>query len=85
MPLLSLYSADYMQGTAMSFKTKEDAIHFAEKQGWDYQVEKPQVARIPPKSYGKPRPGRCSPFDYTNVCTLRHYFLQPRTLYTVSR
>ncbi|CAE6435546.1 unnamed protein product [Rhizoctonia solani] len=26
-------SADYMQGVRMNFKTKEDAIHFAEKQG----------------------------------------------------
>ena len=26
-------SADYMQGTRLNFKTKEDAIHFAEKQG----------------------------------------------------
>jgi hypothetical protein len=26
-------SADYMQGTRQSFRTKEDAIHFAEKQG----------------------------------------------------
>jgi hypothetical protein len=26
-------SADYMQGIRMSFKTKEDAVHFAEKQG----------------------------------------------------
>lgn len=26
-------SADFMQGTSMKFKTKEDAIHFAEKQG----------------------------------------------------
>ncbi|KAH8114742.1 ETC complex I subunit conserved region-domain-containing protein [Phellopilus nigrolimitatus] len=26
-------SADYMQGTRMSFRSKEDAIHFAEKQG----------------------------------------------------
>lgn len=25
--------ADYMQGTRMSFKSEEDAIHFAEKQG----------------------------------------------------
>ena len=22
----------------MSFRTKEDAVHFAEKQGWDYYV-----------------------------------------------
>jgi len=28
-----MHSADYMQGTRMSFRTKEDAIHFAEKQG----------------------------------------------------
>lgn len=26
-------SADYVQGVRMNFKTKEDAIHFAEKQG----------------------------------------------------
>jgi hypothetical protein len=26
-------SADYMQGTRMQFRTQEDAIHFAEKQG----------------------------------------------------
>lgn len=25
--------ADYMQGTRVTFKSKEDAIHFAEKQG----------------------------------------------------
>ena len=28
-----MHSADYMQGTRMSFRSKEDAIHFAEKQG----------------------------------------------------
>lgn len=27
-------SADYMQGTSLKFKNKEDAIHFCEKQGW---------------------------------------------------
>ena len=26
-------SADYMQGTRMNFRSKEDAVHFAEKQG----------------------------------------------------
>ena len=26
-------SADYVQGTRLSFRTKEDAIHFSEKQG----------------------------------------------------
>ena len=27
------FSADYMQGTHVKFATKEDAIHFCEKQG----------------------------------------------------
>ena len=26
-------SADYMQGTSLKFKSKEDAVHFCEKQG----------------------------------------------------
>jgi hypothetical protein len=36
-------SADYMQGTRLSFRTKEDAIHFAEKQG---QSEPSFVCRL---------------------------------------
>ncbi|KAI0075095.1 hypothetical protein K474DRAFT_1647127 [Panus rudis PR-1116 ss-1] len=46
-------SADYMQGTRLSFRSKEDAIHFAEKQGWDYYVEASEVKRIPPKNYAE--------------------------------
>ncbi|KAI8986239.1 ETC complex I subunit conserved region-domain-containing protein [Trametes punicea] len=46
-------SADYMQGTRLSFRTKEDAIHFAEKQGWDYYVAAPEIKRIPPKNYAE--------------------------------
>ncbi|KAL4246624.1 NADH dehydrogenase [ubiquinone] iron-sulfur protein 4, mitochondrial [Abortiporus biennis] len=46
-------SADYMQGTRMSFKSKEDAIHFAEKQGWDYYIESTEVKRVPPKNYAE--------------------------------
>ncbi|KAF8315920.1 hypothetical protein DL93DRAFT_819875 [Clavulina sp. PMI_390] len=46
-------SADYMQGTRVSFNTKEDAIHFAEKQGWDYFIQQPTVKRIPPKNYAE--------------------------------
>ncbi|GBE85038.1 NADH-ubiquinone oxidoreductase 21kDa subunit [Sparassis latifolia] len=46
-------SADYMQGTRISFRSKEDAIHFAEKQGWDYYVQQPEVKRIPPKNYAE--------------------------------
>jgi len=46
-------SADYMQGTRMSFKSKEDAIHFAEKQGWDYYLQPTTVKKIPPKNYSE--------------------------------
>jgi len=56
-------SADYMQGTRLSFRSKEDAIHFAEKQGWDYYVQPPTAKKIPPKNYAenyvyKPNPLR---------------------------
>ncbi|KLO15979.1 hypothetical protein SCHPADRAFT_848803 [Schizopora paradoxa] len=46
-------SADYMQGTRISFRSKEDAIHFAEKQGWDYYVQQETVKRVPPKNYSE--------------------------------
>ncbi|KAF8133738.1 Ndufs4, NADH dehydrogenase Fe-S protein 4 [Boletus edulis] len=46
-------SADYMQGTRLSFKSKEDAIHFSEKQGWDYYVQPETVKRISPKNYAE--------------------------------
>ncbi|EAU86085.1 NADH-ubiquinone oxidoreductase 21kDa subunit [Coprinopsis cinerea okayama7 len=46
-------SADYMQGTRLTFRSKEDAAHFAEKQGWDYYVQPPEVKRIPPKNYAE--------------------------------
>ncbi|KAN0127432.1 ETC complex I subunit conserved region domain containing protein [Lactarius tabidus] len=46
-------SADYVQGTRLSFRSKEDAIHFAEKQGWDYYVQAPSPERIPPKNYSE--------------------------------
>jgi len=46
-------SADYLQGTRIAFRSKEDAIHFAEKQGWDYYVQQETVKRIPPKNYSE--------------------------------
>ncbi|KAH7099588.1 Ndufs4, NADH dehydrogenase Fe-S protein 4 [Auriculariales sp. MPI-PUGE-AT-0066] len=54
-------SADYMQGTRMNFATKEDAMHFADKQGWDFYVQGECAVRIPPKNYAENyvyRPGR---------------------------
>lgn len=44
-------SADCMQGTHINFKSKEDAIHFAEKQGYEYFVQEPNLRRILPKAY----------------------------------
>ncbi|KAL1303503.1 hypothetical protein AAFC00_006879 [Neodothiora populina] len=44
-------SADAMQGTHLNFKSKDDAIHFAEKQGYEYFVQEPNERRIIPKAY----------------------------------
>lgn len=44
-------SADYMQGTHLSFKSKEDAVHFAEKQGYEYFVQEPNERKFTPKAY----------------------------------
>jgi len=46
-------SADYMQGTRLRFRTKEEAAQYAEKQGWDYYVQEEPVKRIPPKAYAE--------------------------------
>ena len=44
-------SADCMQGTNLNFKSKEDAIMFAQKQGYEYFVQEPNERRIVPKAY----------------------------------
>lgn len=44
-------SADFMQGTNVKFKSKEDAIAFAQKQGYEYYVQEPQERRFVPKAY----------------------------------
>ncbi|PWY79495.1 NADH-ubiquinone oxidoreductase 21 kDa subunit mitochondrial precursor [Aspergillus sclerotioniger CBS 115572] len=44
-------SADCMQGTHLNFKTKEDAILFAQKQGYEYFVQEPNERRFVPKAY----------------------------------
>jgi NADH dehydrogenase (ubiquinone) Fe-S protein 4 len=44
-------SADSMQGTHLKFKSKEDAIAFAQKQGYEYFVQEPNVRRVVPKAY----------------------------------
>ncbi|KAI0592806.1 NADH-ubiquinone oxidoreductase [Biscogniauxia sp. FL1348] len=44
-------SGDIMQGTRIEFKTKEDAIRFAEKQGYEYFVQEPNERAFAPKAY----------------------------------
>ncbi|KAK3053651.1 ndufs4 NADH dehydrogenase Fe-S protein subunit [Extremus antarcticus] len=44
-------SADFMQGTHLTFKSKEDAILFASKQGYEYFVQEPNERRVIPKAY----------------------------------
>lgn len=44
-------SADAMQGTNIKFKSKEMAIAFAEKQGYEYYVAEPHERRFVPKAY----------------------------------
>ncbi|KIX08524.1 uncharacterized protein Z518_03180 [Rhinocladiella mackenziei CBS 650.93] len=44
-------SADFMQATRINFRTKEEAIAFAEKQGYEWYVQEPQVRRFVPKAY----------------------------------
>ena len=44
-------SADYLQGTHLNFASRDDAIHFAQKQGYEYFVQEPNERRIIPKAY----------------------------------
>ncbi|MCJ1484678.1 NADH:ubiquinone oxidoreductase 21kD subunit [Schaereria dolodes] len=44
-------SADFMQGTHLNFKSKDDAIQFAQKQGYEYFVQQPNERRMIPKAY----------------------------------
>ncbi|CUM64106.1 uncharacterized protein PRCAT00001697001 [Priceomyces carsonii] len=44
-------SSDYMQGTIMSFDTKEAAINFAKGQGWDHYVQEPKERHFRQKQY----------------------------------
>ncbi|PHH78148.1 hypothetical protein CDD80_7322 [Ophiocordyceps camponoti-rufipedis] len=44
-------SGDFMQGTHLNFETKEDAISFADKQGYEYFVQEPNSRKFTPKAY----------------------------------
>ncbi|KAG9242290.1 NADH-ubiquinone oxidoreductase 21kDa subunit [Calycina marina] len=44
-------SADFMQGTHVTFNSKEAAIAFAEKQGYEYFVQEPNTRKFAVKAY----------------------------------
>ena len=44
-------SADFLQGTHLNFKSREDAVHFAQKQGYEHFVQEPNERRFVPKAY----------------------------------
>ncbi|KAF7728291.1 hypothetical protein EC973_006466 [Apophysomyces ossiformis] len=44
-------SSDYQQALALKFTSKEDAINFAEKQGWSYYVQEPKRVKFVKKAY----------------------------------
>lgn len=46
-------SADFMQGTHLQFESRDDAIRFANKQGYEYFVQEPNERRIIPKAYAE--------------------------------
>uniref|UniRef100_A0A8C9L9T6 NADH dehydrogenase [ubiquinone] iron-sulfur protein 4, mitochondrial n=1 Tax=Pavo cristatus TaxID=9049 RepID=A0A8C9L9T6_PAVCR len=47
-----LYGADPLSNMVLTFSTKEDAIAFAEKNGWSYDVEEKKIPKPKSKSYG---------------------------------
>ncbi|KAG0312941.1 hypothetical protein BGZ97_010673 [Linnemannia gamsii] len=44
-------SSDYMQALQMKFISKEDAIAFADKQGWEFTVQEPNQKIVKKKVY----------------------------------
>ncbi|XP_010118154.1 PREDICTED: NADH dehydrogenase [ubiquinone] iron-sulfur protein 4, mitochondrial, partial [Chlamydotis macqueenii] len=52
-PLMGWAStADPLSNMVLTFSTKEDAIAFAEKNGWSYDVEEKKIPKPKSKSYG---------------------------------
>ncbi len=46
-------SGDYLQALELKFHTKEDAIRFAQGQGYDYYVQEPKARSFTPKQYAE--------------------------------
>ncbi|OCU02538.1 NADH dehydrogenase [ubiquinone] iron-sulfur protein 4, mitochondrial [Xenopus laevis] len=52
-PLMGWAStADPLSNMVLSFSSKEDAISFAEKNGWSYEVDEKRIPKPKSKSYG---------------------------------
>lgn len=46
-------SRDSIQGTSLKFATKEEAVKYAQDQGWAFEVKEPEVISARPKSYAE--------------------------------
>lgn len=64
-PLMGwISSGDTLNQVSLRFNTKEDAIAFAERKAWQYDVQDARERRIPPKNYAdnfrsdRPKVGR---------------------------
>jgi len=44
-------SGDTLNQVQLNFKSKEDAIGFADKKGWAYSVQEEQIRRLKPRNY----------------------------------
>jgi|SRR4051794_4397061 len=51
-PLMGwISSGDTLNQVRLKFETKEDAIAFAERKGWDYSVQEAHARRVRPRNY----------------------------------
>jgi hypothetical protein len=51
-PLMGwISSGDTLNQVRLHFDTKEDAVAFAERKGWDYSFQEAQVRRVRPRNY----------------------------------
>ena len=51
-PLMGwISSGDTLNQVKLRFETKEDAIAFAERKGWEYTVQDAAVRRVRPRNY----------------------------------
>jgi hypothetical protein len=58
-------SRDTMNQVVLRFETKEEAIAYAQKQGWMYTIAEPKVRAVRPKAYA-------DNFAYTRIGRWTH-------------